>query len=99
MNLMNMMRKLMISCDKATFLITKAQEGEISFIEKIDLELHLMACKFCKLFRKQSSFLSDNVEHLGKHPNESLPNSKLTDARKAAIQQALQEELNKDSEK
>jgi len=42
----------MLSCDKATFLITKEQEGKISFIRKIQLELHLKACKFCSLFKK-----------------------------------------------
>ena len=92
-----LMRKSMLSCDKATFLITKEQEGEISFMQKIQLEMHLMACKFCTLFKKQSAFISDNVDHLHQHSEESLPD-KLEDERKVSMKKAMQSELEKDSE-
>ncbi len=89
------MQKLMLSCERATFLITKEMHGTITFNEKVQMRFHLMACKYCTLFKKQSRFVNDNVEHLHRHPNDSFPDGKLDDTRKAAMEQALQEELKK----
>jgi len=88
----------MLSCDKATFLISKEQESEISVIEKIQLKLHLMACKFCKLYKKESSFISKNIDHMHQHSDKCFSDYKLDDSSKSAMQQAIKEQLNKGSE-
>lgn len=93
-----LMQTLMLNCEQATFLITKEMSGNITFSEKIKMQFHLMACKYCRLFKKQSRFLNDSVEHLHRHSNENLPDSKLDDARKEAMEQTLNAELNKSKE-
>lgn len=90
-----LMQKLMLSCEQATFLITKEMSGTITFSEKIKMQFHLMACRYCTLFKKQSRFINDNVEHLQRHSSETLPENKLNDARKEAMEQALKAALKK----
>ena len=95
---MKLLRKMMISCEKATFLISKDEEAGISFGEKINLGLHLMACKFCRLFRKESKFISDNIDYMQSHPDSSFTSDKMSESRKAAITQALKNEDKNSSE-
>jgi len=53
-----MMKMFMINCKDATFLISKREEGKIALYERFHLFLHLLMCKFCKLFLKQTEYLS-----------------------------------------
>jgi len=94
-----LMRKLMLSCVQATFLVTKEMSGTITFWEKIKMQLHLMVCKYCRLFKKQSRFIDDNVEQLHQDSSKYLLDRKLDDTKKAAMDQAMQAELNKNSDK
>lgn len=60
---MKLMKSLMISCEKATFLISKKEEGKLTTKERMILFIHLAMCKFCKLFEKQSAFISTETKH------------------------------------
>lgn len=62
--MMKLMSSLMISCKKASFLIAKKEEQKFTFIERINLAIHLAMCKFCKAFEKQSSYISKQVKRL-----------------------------------
>lgn len=76
------MNKVMLDCDTATFLITKNEYVSLPCIEKMQLKLHLATCKFCRRFKKQSSFLSqihkENIlpdkDHLRLHLSEDQKN-------------------------
>lgn len=61
--MMKLMKSMMISCDKATFLISKKEEGKLSSGERIHLVMHLSMCKFCKLFEKQSVYITRQVRN------------------------------------
>jgi len=87
----------MLSCERAALLITKETDGAITFGEGLQLKMHVMMCKFCRLFRKQNRFISDSTSHLSQHADKCLPGHRIVEDRKAAMQQALQDELNKDS--
>jgi len=89
--------KLMLNCQETSSLITKETEGTISFGEGLQLKMHVMMCKFCRLFRKQSRFISDSTKHLSDQTDGSFPDHSIKEDRKAAINKAIQEELNKDS--
>ena len=89
--------KIMLNCKETSTLITKETEGTISLSEGMQLRMHVMMCKFCKLFRKQSKFISDSAHHLGDHTDESLPDQGIKEGRKAIIQRAIQQEMSKDS--
>lgn len=55
------MEKLMIGCDKATLLIVKKEDTKLSLSSKLSLYIHLILCKYCKLFEKQNKFISKNI--------------------------------------
>ena len=54
-----MFKKIKITCDEATSICDKAQYGEASFYEKIQLNLHLLICKVCALYSKQNHKMSE----------------------------------------
>lgn len=48
----------MLNCQKASRLISEAQERPLSLSEKISLKLHVLMCAGCKNFSLQVPFLS-----------------------------------------
>lgn len=71
-------KKTVLNCKQATILALKKEEGKISISERIKLSYHLLYCRFCRRFVKQSSV----INHIGKgvvnsiftHPPHSLSN-------------------------
>lgn len=55
------MKNLMLNCKQATMLIIKNEESKLPLGLKIRLEIHLYLCKLCKLFVRQSKFISKNI--------------------------------------
>ena len=47
----------MISCKKATELISRSLEESLSIKEELLLKMHLFLCETCDLFRKQTALL------------------------------------------
>lgn len=58
-----MAKRLKISCKESSFLISKKQETALSFIEKVQLNLHLLICDVCKLFKKQTDYIISLLQH------------------------------------
>lgn len=54
-----MFKRFLITCDKATTICDKSQYKEATFFELIQLNLHLVFCKFCGLYSKQNTKLSE----------------------------------------
>ena len=42
----------MFNCKKTTELISKNQEAELSFWERVSTRMHVFMCKYCKAFEK-----------------------------------------------
>ena len=53
---------LFISCDEAKHICDKAQYGEATGWEQVQLSLRLMWCKFTKSYSKSNSKLTDAIE-------------------------------------
>lgn len=64
-----MMKYLMISCNKATFLMSKKEEGKLSVIERINLSIHTSMCSLCKRFEKQTSQIGKECRHVQAEDN------------------------------
>lgn len=47
----------MIDCRRATFLISRRLDGTLDRRERLALRLHLMICRFCARFQRQSRAL------------------------------------------
>lgn len=65
-----------ISCDEATTICDKNQYGEASIMEKVQLNFHLLFCKYCKKYTKQNGFMSKIFEHFSKNCDSSHELSK-----------------------
>jgi hypothetical protein len=69
---MAILKYIFLSCKRATFLISKKEEGRLTPLEKVQLKLHLNICDFCARFEKQTKFLSGNSIHLHDHTHATL---------------------------
>jgi hypothetical protein len=58
---------LMISCKKATYLLSKKEENRLSWREKLQLRGHLTICSFCRKFEEQTGWMILNTKHLHEH--------------------------------
>ncbi len=81
---MSKLNIIWLSCERATFLMSKKEEGKISLKERLQLRLHLSLCDFCTRFQKQTSFFTKNAPHVHEHVDV-----KLSDEKKAEIKQQL----------
>lgn len=73
----------MISCKKASFLISKSEERKLTLGERMHLAMHLSMCKFCKAFEKQSAYISRQVKYF-------ISSAELTPKDKIRIQKSLE---------
>ena len=78
----NLMLKMMISCERATFLIDKGQHTKLSLKEKFDLKFHLFTCKYCRLYEVESQQINDSLVKILKFNKEEI---KLSDEQKKKI--------------
>jgi hypothetical protein len=81
---------ILMSCDKATFLLSKQQHTPLSFGNKAHLKFHLLICTACQKFQKQLNFLSANLQQL----NADLENGKTTFKLPDDVKLNLQKEIN-----
>lgn len=86
------MKKLMniivLSCRKATFLIEKSHNEPLSFLDKVQLSMHLRICDKCAGYQKQSLLIEKVLK--ANHQNLSNPsNFKLSDTSKIRIQKVV----------
>jgi hypothetical protein len=61
------MKRLILTCKKATYFISLKEEGRLTFIQRIQLRIHIAVCVFCRLFEKQAAFFTKNAVHLQDH--------------------------------
>ncbi|OOQ57900.1 hypothetical protein BC343_12585 [Mucilaginibacter pedocola] len=90
---MNPLKGIIYNCRKATFLADKKLEGKISFVENIQLRIHLVGCDACKLYLKQSGKLTAMVKDLMKTPVGS--NVRLDSDFKEQLQERIDTHLSK----
>ena len=71
-----MANSLNISCKKATFLISKKQEGKLALGERLQLTMHLFICDVCKLFNIQTNHILHKLKHQQKDAHSLSQESK-----------------------
>ncbi len=82
--------KLTITCDEATAICDKSQYGEASLSEKIQPNIHLLICKFCRKYTKQNNLMS---QIFVKHLTPCEGSEKLSDDVKTKMEKNLQKEI------
>jgi hypothetical protein len=73
-----------ISCKKATYLVSKKEEGKLNWIESIQLRSHMAICSLCRLFEQQSNFIAKQAKQVDE-------NASLTEHQKIKIIKTLEE--------
>ena len=68
---MKEMNKIMLSCKKATELVERKHENKLSFQEGFQLNLHLLMCKTCNAYEKQSKLLNKALSKFFRNENAS----------------------------
>lgn len=82
--------KIAISCKQATYLHEKRKEGKLDNTERFGLWLHLLYCKFCRLFIRQV----EQIESVTRGFYQNTGHIHLSPERKADLQKAFDEKLN-----
>ncbi|MFN8282738.1 MAG: hypothetical protein U0U67_05955 [Chitinophagales bacterium] len=91
---MSLKNNILLTCKEATLLTCKKQEQAVTVKEKLQLWLHLLICRVCSLFYKQSTLLHEHLTNM--HNNQSeFTALHLDEAKKAALQQALDKAMEK----
>lgn len=55
---------LMISCKEATLMVEKGHEQPLGLGATLKLKFHLMVCKVCAVYAKQSLIIHQSIEKL-----------------------------------
>ena len=50
----SLMRNMMLSCEKATLLIERKADGDITVLQRMQLVLHTSMCRACTNYQKQT---------------------------------------------
>lgn len=90
---MNVLKKIIYNCHKATYLIEKQQLTPITLREKMELKIHLSGCVICRIFQQQSILINQMVkDHFYASQHKEI---KLDSEFKEKLQQRIEKELNK----
>lgn len=70
------------------------QEEQLSFIQKIQLNLHFKMCKLCRMFNKQSNKITQSMIEMAKQCSHH-PHHRLSDSQKQQMQDEINRLINK----
>lgn len=89
---MGPLKKIIYDCEKATFLIEKKLGSRITFREQMELSIHLVRCKVCRIYQHQSGRINEMVRQLFR---QQVTDTRLDDNFKKNLQDRIEEEINK----
>ncbi len=95
--LMVFMSKGMISCDEASFLISRSYDDKLTFRQKFKLKMHLLSCYLCRRYEKQLAQLNDAVINYKGSCEHTHCEHTLTKEAKVKISQHVNKELKSES--
>lgn len=82
---------VMLSCDEATYLITKAEFHNIGCIKRMQLKIHLMGCELCRRFKIQSEYIDLSLQTIEDIKlTSSQPNQKLSSEKKKDLEMVIE---------
>ncbi len=85
--------KLFHNCKEATLLISKREETELSFAENFFLRIHILYCKFCRSFSKQSRLLKQSLLSLNQKNEKGEYTLNLSDEKRALLKKEIERHL------
>lgn len=82
--------KIAYDCRKATLLIEKKQNIQLSPREKMELKIHLAGCSICRIYQQQSILINRMMNKLFKGKSQQV---KLDSAFKETLQRTIDQKL------
>lgn len=83
------MEKFFINCNEATLICDKTQYNEAGFWERIKLSIHLLTCKYCKVYTKQNAIITKVISY----KKDGETKKCLTKTEKTVIKKTLEKTL------
>jgi len=62
--MMRGMDAVMLSCEEATYLITKSEFEKMSCLKRAQLKMHLAGCELCRRFKVQNEIIDRSLKKL-----------------------------------
>ena len=90
--MMKGMNKIMLSCDMATYLITRNEFGKLNYAKRMQLSMHLAGCKYCRRFAEQSKYITEQLNKLKDLKKQGISIS-LTEEQKNNINTAIENQI------
>lgn len=57
------MRRMMLTCEEATFISTKKIIQGVNLKDRMNLQMHLIACKHCRKYYYQTRIITSTLRH------------------------------------
>ena len=92
--MMNMMSKMMLSCETAGLLICKRQHERLDVRERMNLFLHLLSCRLCKRFDEDIRHIQKGIDHYKECNSVNCHDHHLDKKQKNHILQELENKVN-----
>lgn len=86
------MNLVMLDCDQATMVSTHLDLESVGFLKKLQLKMHLMGCKYCREYVKQSKILVNELNKLKEIDPENLQ-IHLTPEQKETLEEAIEQNI------
>ena len=80
---------MMISCDEATYYISKNQHEKLGLSKRLKLKFHLLMCIYCRRYDKQIRFITKIINRLKSNPDDKSSNYKLSDSKKEHLKKEI----------
>jgi len=96
-NMMVFMSRRMLSCDEASFLMSKKFEEKITFKQRFRLKMHLISCYLCRRYEKQLGQLNEVVIEFKSSCEHSECQHPMPAEAKVRTSQLVNKELKADS--
>lgn len=92
--LMKGMNEVMLSCDSATYLITRNEFDKVNCAKRMQLKMHMVGCKYCRRFAEQSKYISEQLNKI-RDPKTQKLSVCLSDKQKKKISTAIENQVGK----
>lgn len=81
----------MLTCKEVSHLVSESLDRKLPLWQRIQVRMHLLMCRFCSRFRKQSLFLRDAARHYlsAVEEAETGPGAALSPEARDRIKQSL----------
>jgi len=92
-HMMAFMRRIMLSCEEATFVSTKKMVQGVDLRDRMKLRMHLTACKHCRKFYYQTRIIDNALRHHAKTTQSKVSLNRLSPVERSRLQKLISSKI------